>query len=433
MRLSYGARRLGVIAALVLGAVSPLAGQEADEDDEDWRPHYEPGKGVVLVDTEDFALNWTVFSYVRYLNQQGLDDEYTDSFGRTFEIDKRNDLQLQKVNLSFKGFMFDPKFRYLFYVWSANTSQGDPAQVVVAGNIGYRFTKAFNLYGGIGALPTTRSTNNTFPNWLKNDHRGIADEYFRGSYTTGIWANGEILPRLHYNAMLGNNLSQLGVNAAQLDDKFDTFSGALWWMPTTGEYGAASGFGDYEGHETPATLFGAHFTRSTENAQGQPGTEGFENSQIRLSDGTRIFSDDPFLVGANVTDVDYQMFAVNGGVKYRGFSFDVEGYFRTLDNFVTTGPIPFDEISDHGFQVQSSYMILPRQLQVYGQYSKIFGDNGDPYDISTGIWWYPFSRRELRVNAQGLYLDNSPVGYSSVPFIVGGNGWVFNLDVMVAL
>ena len=166
MRLSYGARRLGVIAALVLGAVSPLAGQEADEDDEDWRPHYEPGKGVVLVDTEDFGLNWTVFSYVRYLNSQGLDDEYTDSFGRTFAIDKRNDLQLNKVNLSFKGFMFDPKLRYLFYVWTANTSQGDPAQVVVAGNIGYQFASAFSLYGGIGALPTTRSTNNTFPNWL---------------------------------------------------------------------------------------------------------------------------------------------------------------------------------------------------------------------------------------------------------------------------
>jgi hypothetical protein len=329
--------------------------------------------------------------------------------------------------------MFDPKFRYLFYVWTANTSQGDPAQVVVAGNIGYRFAKAFNLYGGIGALPTTRSTNNTFPNWLKNDHRGIADEYFRGSYTTGIWANGEVLPGLHYNAMLGNNLSQLGVNAAQLDDKFDTFSGALWWMPTTGEYGAASGFGDYEGHEDPATLFGVHYTRSTENAQGQPGTEGFENSQIRLSDGTRIFSDDPFLVGANVSDLDYQMFAVNGGVKYRGFSFDVEAYFRKLNNFVTTGPIPFDEITDNGFQVQSSYMILPRQLQVFGQYSKIYGDNGDPYDITTGVWWYPFARRELRVNAQALYLNDSPVGYSSVPFAVGGNGWVFNLDVMVAL
>lgn len=425
-------RRLALAITLLLGAVAPISAQEQDED-EGKTPRYEPGKGVVLVETEDFGLNWTVFSYVRYLNSQALDDEYTDSFGRTFEIDKRNDIQLNKVNLSFKGFMFDPKFRYLFYVWTANTSQGDPAQVVVAGNIGYRFAKAFNLHGGIGALPTTRSTNNTFPNWLKNDHRGIADEYFRGSYTTGVWATGEILTGLHYSAMIGNNLSQLGVNAAQLDGKFNTLSGALWWMPTTGEYGAANGFGDYEGHDEPATLFGVHYTRSTENAQGQPGTEGFENSQIRLSDGTRVFSEDPFLVGSNVSDVDYQMFAVNGGVKYRGFSFDAEAYFRTLDNFVTTGPIPFDRITDHGFQVQGSYMLLPQQLQVFGQYSKIFGDNGDPYDVSTGVWWYPFARRELRVNAQGLYLKDSPVGYSSVPFAVGGNGWVFNLDVMIAL
>jgi len=433
MRLGYLSRSLAVAATLALAVVAPLSAQDTDDEDDDWRPHYEPGKGVVLVETEDFGLNWTVFSYVRYLNSTGLDDEYTDSFGRTFLIDKRNDIQLNKVNLSFKGFMFSPKFRYLFYVWTANTSQGDPAQVVVAGNIGYKFAEAFSLSGGIGALPTTRSTNNTFPNWLKNDHRGIADEYFRGSYTTGIWANGQVAPGLRYAAMLGNNLSQLGVNAAQLDDRFNTVSAALWWMPTTGEYGPASGFGDFERHEEVATLFGVHYTSSTEDAQSQPGTEGFENSQIRLSDGTRIFSEDPFLVGSNVRRVDYRMFAVNGGAKYRGFSLDAEAYFRQLDNFVTTGPIPVDELSDHGFQVQGSAMILPQQLQLYGQYSKIFGDYGDPYDISTGLWWYPFKRKEVRVNAQGLYLNNSPVGYSSVPFTVGGNGWVFNLDVMIVL
>jgi hypothetical protein len=35
----------------------------------------------------------------------------------------------------------------------------------------------------------------------------------------------------------------------------------------------------------------------------------------------------------------------------------------------------------------------------------------------------------MRVNAEMLYLENSPVGYSSVPFAVGGNGWVFSSNL----
>ena len=81
----------------------------------------------------------------------------------------------------------------------------------------YRFNDAFSLAGGIGGLPSTRTTNYTFPNWLKVDHRTIADEFFRGSYTTGVWAGASSRAGLKYRVMLGNNLSQLGVDAGKLD------------------------------------------------------------------------------------------------------------------------------------------------------------------------------------------------------------------------
>ena len=192
----------------------------------------------------------------------------------------------------------------------------------------------------------------------------------------------------------------------------NTYSAALWWMPTTGEYGPGEGFGDYEYHEDLATLFGVHLTSSTEDRQAQPGTEGFENSQLRLSDGTRIFSFDPFGTGGNITQADYQMLALNGGFKYRGWSLEAEAY--------------------HGFQVQGSWMVMPKKLQAYAAYSKIYGDYGDPSDFSLGLNWFPMGRKELRINVQGLYLDDSPVGYGSVPFAVGGNGWVFSTDAVVA-
>ena len=71
----------------------------------------------------------------RYLNQLALEETYTDAFGRTKTLDLRNDVQLQKVMLYFKGWLMDPDFRYLFYAWTANTNMGQGAQVVVAGNL----------------------------------------------------------------------------------------------------------------------------------------------------------------------------------------------------------------------------------------------------------------------------------------------------------
>lgn len=404
---------------------------QAAEEPAQWGT-YEGGKGLVLARTDMGELDWSVFSYARYLNQGGLDDTYTDAFGRTRPLDLRNDMQLQKLTMNFKGWLFDPKFRYLFYAWTSNTSQGQGAQVVLGGYLSYLFDDSFNLAAGIGSLPSTRSTNWTFPNWLKVDNRTMADEYFRGSYTSGLWAWGNLADDLKYRVMVGNNLSQLGVDAAQLDNQFNTFSGALWWMPTTGEYGPGEGFGDYEWHDDAATMFGVNFTHSREDAQGQPDTDSFENSQIRLSDGTLLFSLDPFGTGGSVRKATYEMAAVNAGVKLRGLSLEGEYYWRKVDDFRTVGTVPVDELNDHGFQLQASAMLMPNTLQAYLSGSKIYGEYGNPWDAALGVNWYPFKRKEFRLNTQALYMDRSAIGYAAVPYLVGGNGWVFTTDFVLA-
>jgi hypothetical protein len=76
-------------------------------------------------------------------------------------------------------------------------------------------------------------------------------------------------------------------------------------------------------------------------------------------------------------------------------------------------------------------MLVPRKLQVYLAGSKIYGEYGDPSDISLGLNWFPYANRILRINSQLLYLDDSPVGYSSVPYALGGDGTVFSTDVML--
>lgn len=411
---------------------TPAVAKKVDQAPEQYG-QFIPGRGFMLANTDVGSVSFSAFTYLRYLNQENLDDTYTDSFGRTKDIDARNDLQLQKVMLYFKGWVYDPNLRYVTYVWTSNTSQGDGAQVVVGGYLGYHFDDAFTLSGGIGGLPGTRSMEGQWPNLLKVDYRTIADEYFRGSYTSGLFADGVLAPGLQYKAMLGNNLSQLGVSASQMDNTFDTFAGAIWWMPTTGEYGPNQGFGDFEFHDRFATRVGFHYSHSTEERQSQPGKDDPENTQIRLSDGTAIFDINGLAPGVQINRARYQMATLDAGFKYQGFALEGEYYYRLVDDLHTSGDLTIDEFIDRGFQLQASMMLVPKTWQLYVSGSKIYGEYGDPYDVALGTNWFPLQdNRKLRLNAELLYLYDSPVGYTSVPFTVGGNGTVFNTNMELA-
>ena len=160
--------------------------------------------------------------------------------------------------------------------------------------------------------------------------------FFEGHNTSGIWAKGEINWRLRYQVMLGNNLSTLGVNAGQLNH-LSTVATALVWMPSTGEFGA--GFGDFENHEEVATRVGVHFSRSKEDKQSQPDTEVFDNTQIRLSDGTVIFTPNLF-----------------------GYALEGEYFMRWLDEFEGPGTQGLPRLFDNGLQIEPSAMVGTQDL-----------------------------------------------------------------------
>jgi hypothetical protein len=254
----------------------------------------------------------------------------------------------------------------------------------------------------------------------------MGEEFFRASFTTGIWAQGKITDGLFYKVMLGNNLSQLGIDAGQLDDGFDTFSGNIWW--TTNDFGRVAPFGDYEKHQEIATMVGVGFTRSNETRQSQAGTEDPENSQIRLSDGTVIFRRGALAEGVQIDAAKYEMTSITGSAKYNGFSIDAEFYFRWVSKLEADGELPADDLFDHGFKMQTSAMVVDKTLQWYGFGSKIFGEYGDPWEVGTGLNWFVFKNRIFRFNLEYLYVENSPVGYLSYPTQVGANGPVFMLN-----
>ncbi len=387
--------------------------------------------GFKVANTDVGDMNVAIYTYVRYLNQKGLDPTYTDAFGKVTNVQQRQEAQIQKVQIKFLGWLFDPKFRYFLYAWSSNPTQGKPAQVVLAGNLTYNFNDAFSLAGGITSLPGVRSTEGNFPFWLNVDNRMLADEFFRPSYTSGFWVRGDISPTLRYMAMIGNNLSTLGVSSAQLDNHFDTVATSLIWEPTTGEFG--KGFGDYEDHQQLATRLALHYTRSTEDRQSQPNTDSIENTQIRLSDGSIVFTPGLFGAGINVEEVRYQMADLDWGVKYKGLALEGELYFRKLDSWEGQNTGGLRNLYDRGFQLQASAMLIPRTFQVYLAGSYVNGEYGDPWDIRAGVNWHPWKNRVFRWNTQVMYLDRSPVGYTSLTYNVGSKGVVFNTDFELAL
>ena len=390
-----------------------------------------PNTGYPVSQNEWGSLRLRLYTYVRYLNQTAWDHSYKDSFGNTHELDLRQDVQLNKVKLETYGWLLSEKLRYVLYVWTANASQGLGAQVVVAGNLRYEFSPHFALAGGITSLPGTRTTSHQFPFWLGVDNRLSADEYFRPSYTSGFWAFGEIVPGLEYFTMLGNNLSTLGVDAGQLDKRLDTVSTTLSWEPTH-DYGRA--FGDYAWHESASTRLAVHYTHSTETAQGQPNTNTFDNTQIRISDGNVIFQPDLFGPGIQIQQVRYQMVSLDGGIKWHGLSLEGEYYYRLLDDFRGPGveTLDFRDRQDHGFQLQASTMLVPERLQLYIGGSKIFGQYGDPWDSRLGVNWFPFSNQTVRWNNEVGFYAHTPVGGIAYPYQTGGNGFLFQSNLELA-
>lgn len=416
------ANRARVVAATYQESQEPNP-PDKEKEKEKWGT-YTPNLGFKLADTEYGDLNISIYTYARYLNQRALHDTFTDSFGTVKNVQQRQDFQLQKLQMKFLGWVIDPKLRYFLYAWTSNANQGQGAQVVLAGNLNFNFNKHISLGAGVFSLPNTRSVEGNFPFWLSVDSRLIADEFFRASYTTGIQLRGQITDKLRYQAMIANNLSTLGVSAAQLDNKLNTFGSALVWNPTTGEYGL--GYGDFENHQKLATRFAGHFSYSDENKESQPSTDTFENTQLKLADGNVIFTPNLFGPGVTITDARYRMSAVDAGIKLHGYELSGQYFWRWLDNFKGPGTAVVPSLFDHGFEMQGSAFVLPKTVQLYAGGSTIFGQFGRPFDTRLGVNWFPWKNRVVRWGNEVLYLDRSPVGYTSVPFANGGTGFVFH-------
>jgi hypothetical protein len=375
------------------------------------------GQGIVLFDRDDTGqVALSAYALVRYIDQRPAEQSFIDHLGNERDVDTRRDIQFHRAMIHLKGWFYTPKFRYQVTVWTVMSTD----QTTLYGFLGYQFNKWFNLYGGINTPGGSRSVMGSHPLWLAND-RVMADEFFRGSFTGTLWANGEVLPGLWYHLAISNNLSQLGVTASQLTRDLGTGYG-MWWMPTTHEFGPLGSYGDWEWHETLATRFGFSHIRSRENRQ-ELENDNPENTQVRLADSLLLFNTGSLATGVTVQEADWESVSIDAGIKYRGLFLQAEYYRRELDHFVADGVLPVRKIVDDGFYVQGAFFPIKQKLELYGVTSWVFGDEdagfGESREYIIGANYYPARTRKLRVNAQIIDVKKSPVS-STFGFYVGG-------------
>lgn len=410
-------RTLFVMAVCLSSAFAHA--QPAPKDDkpfESWGA-IEPGQGFLVGKTEYGSLYISAYGLIRYINQMPAGQTYVDHLGRVRPTDLRHDIWAHRIMVHLKGWIGLPRLRYQITSWTVNTTD----QTALFAVLGYQFHRAFNLYGGLNALPGTRTLQGSHPYWLGHD-RVMADEYFRPYFTHGVWASGEPLPGFWYQAMVGNNLSALGITSGQLTRDF-AYAGSLWWMPTTHEFGPNGGFDDWEYHEDVATRFGISATQSREDRFDDLVAKAPENTTIRLADATNVFELGALAPDVAVEKVRYRLLSADAGMKYRGVFLQGAYFLRALDNFRASGPLPVDSITDHGFYLQAAFYPVKHKLEVYGVTSWVFGDKDAGFETQHeylgGVNWFFATSREVRINAQLIRIDRSPVS-SSFGYYLGG-------------
>jgi len=383
---------------------------------------FNPGRGFTVGRGKYGELNLSGYMVARYLNQFPGDQSGIDHLGRPIAVEPRNDFQFHRVMLFSQGWLFSPKFLYSTFVWTVQ----DTNQVAVGGALYYNFGKYMTLGGGWNAYPGTMSLQGSHPYWESYD-RVMADEFFRPYFSQGVFAKGNLLPRLEYRWMIGNNNSNLDVPATKLDRELSG-GAALTWLPTTGEFGPRGAFGDYENHQNLATRFNLAYTYSPEDRQAPIGTPA-GNTTLRLADSLNIFDPGALANGVTVERTRYQLVSACAGIKYHGFWLQGEGYGRLLDEFVADGKLPVGAVRDYGFYVQAADMIVKKRFELYGATSYVFGQYGDPKEFIVGGNYYPWNTRNIRLNAQLINVDRSPVS-STFGFYVGQlTGHVFSFGL----
>ena len=390
--------------------------------------------GIVIWETPEdakvpFLLKFNINTQLRYLNTQSSDETFTDHLGVTREVNKRNDITVNRAMFILGGYIFDQRARYSFTVW---TSAG-AASIVIASNIGWQFNKALTIMAGYTGVPGSRSLVNSFPFFTSTD-RTMADNFFRPGFTQGAWASGEPVSGVNYLAFVGNGLNTLNISANKIDTHL-AFSGSVWWEPT-GPYGepgkSRNMYDDYFATKKVRTRIGTSYTRSREDRFSNLDQSSPENTSLYNSDGVLTFSTGAFAPDVTVNEATYRMWAVDGGIKWNGLAVNGQYFMRWLNDFDADGALPVASTFDHGAELSAGFFVKPKKVMVYGRGSWVRGQFADSYEYGGGAKWHYLPTERLWFTTELFRVNRAPYSGAFTPYTAGMTGWVPMVQVVLA-
>ena len=365
------------------------------------------------------------FRYTGFKRDQATFSNQGDgNRGGPIRIGNRNDFEIERGRLIFKGFMFDPNLKYFI---NLDTDTDENHRFVVHDFwVYYEFSEAFSLNVGKAMVPGCRDWLNVAPLTHLAD-RSMATAFFRPSRTIGVWAKGRLAEDTHYHTMVGNGFNTTDRTPDEVDNRF-VYSLSTWWEPL-GDLGV--GQADLSFHEEPALRLGHSITYSSQTGD-EDGVPRGEQNFARLSDGTRLVTSGALAPGATVNEFDIYLYAIDAALKYRGFSINTEYFLRWLNEFGTTGgPVPQNELFDHGFYADVGWFVMPKKLELVGRISQVDGAFREAWEYAGGVNYFIEPTHFHKITFDVAVLDGCPVTDSGPNYVVGQDGVMFRLQYQV--
>jgi hypothetical protein len=136
------------------------------------------------------------------------------------------------------------------------------------------------------------------------------------------------------------------------------------------------------------------------------------------------------------------LFAGDWAWKYRGWSFDMEYYFRQIerirgvDNANPANPVLVSlgdrVVYNHGFGMEGGYFLIPKRFEVNFRTSQIYGDYGPSREYAGGINWFRNGTHNYKWTFDATQIYGSAAQNSGPNYIAGVTGVLFRLQLQAA-
>jgi len=352
-------------------------------------------------------------------------ETFTNRAG-TIGVPSRNDFEIERGRLEFKGYILDPKIKYYFNLDADTDDNHDVIfhdfwfDRVINDNLTVRLGKAKvpGSYEWLESSTTTRFAD-----------RSVSTTYFRADRSLGIWFLGETPNETYYQIGITNGFRTTDLEPEDVDNNFAYT--ALTYHDFGSDFG--SGHSDLEYHTRPSFRVGSSFSYNNTNPL-DGGVPSAEQNFPRVSDGARLVDTGALTPGVTINDFDQYLLSAFISGKYRGFSFNAEYYARSLQNFGTVeGVSPgINDLFDSGFYVDAGYLLIPEKLEVNGRISQIDGLFGDSWEYAAGWNYFLNGTHKNKLSFDATVLDGIPTSSSSPNFELGQDGILYRLQYQIA-